>query len=211
VAVANAIAPYLAKVPNGILRAELTDKLATRLQMTDRFVREGLMRAAGVLKGEIRPQRDIYVSDANLAVKQLLRACLTNEGLAEELVPQVLESGACEGMLGEQAFRKLAELQKGGEKLDVGKFGEMLPPEERRLVYDSLFWSGEAPDREGALGYLRALRLRKAQREREKLLRDIQSAVAAKDTPRLLELQKAKLNLDKELQKLGRPEKKPHA
>ncbi len=207
VAVADAIAPYVAKVPNIILRAELANKLATRLRMTDELVREGLMRAAGVLKGEIRPQRDVYISDANLAVKQLLRACLTNEGLADELVPQVLESGACEGMLGEQVFRKLAELRKGGEKLDVASMGERLPPEERRLVYESLFWSGETPDREGALGYVRALRLRKAQRERGKLLIDIQSAARAQDSNRLVQLQKAKLTLDKELRELGRPEK----
>jgi len=204
VAVADSIAPHLAKVPNTILRAELANKLATRLRMTDKLIREGLMRAAGVLKGEIRPERDVYVSDANLAVKELLRACLTSEDLAVEIVPQVLQSGICEGMLGEQAFRKLAELHKTGEKIDLASFGELLPPEERRLVFDSLFWSGEASTREGALGYVRALRLKKAQREREKLLSDIQSAALAQDSNRLAELQKAKLRLDKELRELGR-------
>jgi hypothetical protein len=167
------------------------------------------MRAAGVLKGEIRPQRDVYVSDANHAVKQLLRACLTNERLADELVPQVLESGACEGLLGEQVFRKLAELRKGGETLDITSFEQLLPPEERRLVYDSLFWSGETPDREGTLGYIRALRIRKVQRESEKLLMDIKSAAQTHDNPKLVELQKAKLRVDRELRELGRPEKIP--
>jgi DNA primase len=207
VAVANAIAPYVAKVPNSMLRGDLANRLATRLRIDDRLVREELMRAAGVLKGEIRPQKDLYVSQANHAVKQLLKACLADEVVAEELVSQVLESGVCEGMLGEQAFRKLAELRKGGEKLDVASFGELLPPDERRLVYDSLFWSGETPDREGALGYIRALRIRKALRERGKLLMDIQSVARSKDSNRLAELQKAKLSLDKELRELGRPEK----
>jgi len=74
-------------------------------------------------------------------------------------------------------------------------------------MYDSLFWSGETPDREGALGYIRALRLRAAQREREKLLMDIKSAAATSDTHRLAELQAAKQVLDKQLRELLRPEK----
>ncbi len=39
VAVANAIAPYLARVPNSMLRGELANRLATRLRITDRLVR----------------------------------------------------------------------------------------------------------------------------------------------------------------------------
>jgi DNA primase len=209
VAVADAITPYVARVPNSMLRGELANKLADRLRITDKLVREGLMRAAGVLKGEIRPPRDVYVSDANHAVKQLLKACLTNEGLADELVPQIVESGACEGLLGEQVFRKLAELRKGGEALDLSSFEQSLQPEERRLIYDSLFWSGETPDKEGAVGYIRALRVRKVQRESEKLLMDIKSAASAHENTKLVELQKAKLSLDRELRELGRPEKIP--
>ena len=46
VAVANAIAPYVAKVPNSMLRGDLANRLATRLRIDDRLVREELMRAA---------------------------------------------------------------------------------------------------------------------------------------------------------------------
>jgi hypothetical protein len=145
---------------------------------------------------------------AKNAVKQLLRVCLTDEHLADELLPQILGSRACEGLLGEQVIRKLAELREAGARLDLTSFAEMLPAEERRLVYDSLFWSGETPDREGALGYIRALRLRKVQRESEKLLMDIQSAVGTHEFDKLTDLQKAKQNLDKELRELLRPEKK---
>ena len=205
-AVANAIAPYVAKVPNAMLRGELANKLATRLQVTDPLLREGLMRAAGVLKGEIRPPQGIYTSDANHAVKQLLRACLTDEQLAQEFVPQVIERGACEGLLGEEVFRKLAELLENGEKPEVARFEDSLSNAERKLVYDSLFWAGEAPDRQGALGYLRALRVRKVQRESEKLLTDIQSAARARDDARLADLRRAKIEVDKELRELSRRE-----
>jgi DNA primase len=207
VAVANAIAPYVAKIPNSMLRGELANRLATRLRIDDRLVREELMRAAGVFKGEIRPQRDVYISEANHAVKQLLKACLTNERLADELVPRILESGVCEGLLGEPVFKQLAELRKRGEELKLTSLEESLRAEDRRLVYESLFWAGETADRDVALRHLRSLRIRKAQREGEKLVSDIQSAALASDNIRLAQLQKAKQSLDKELRELLRPEK----
>jgi hypothetical protein len=171
------------------------------------LVREELMRAAGVLKGEIRPQRDVYISEANHAVKQLLKACLTNEGLAVELVPRILESGVCEGLLGEPVFKVLAELRKRGEELKLTSLEESLGAEDRRLVYESLFWAGETADRDVALRHLRALRIRKAQREGERLVSDIKSTARAHDNIRLAQLQKAKQILDKELRELLRPEK----
>jgi DNA primase len=207
VAVANAITPYVAKIPNGMLRGELANRLATRLRIDDRLVREELMRAAGVLKGEIRPPRDVYISEANHAVKQLLKACLADEGLAEELVPWILESGACEGLLGEQVFKQLAELHKRGEKLELTRLEDSLRAEERRLLYESLFWAGETADRDLALRHLRSLKIRKAQREGEKLVSDIKSAAAARDNDRLALLQQAKQTLDKQLRELLRPEK----
>jgi DNA primase len=207
VAVVNAIAPYVAKIPNSMLRGELANRLATRLGIDDRLVREELMRAAGVLKGEIRPQRDVYTSEANHAVKQLLKACLANEGLADELVPRILESGACEGLLGEQVFKQLAELHQRGEKLELTKVEESLRAEERRLLYESLFWAGETADRDLALRHLRSLIIRKAQREGEKLVADIKSAAAHRDNDRLALLQRAKQTLDKQLRELLCPEK----
>jgi DNA primase len=207
VAVVNAIAPYVAKIPNSMLRGELANRLATRLRIDDRLVREELMRAAGVLKGEIHPQRDVYTSEANHAVKQLLKACLANKGLADELVPRILESGACEGLLGEQVFKQLAELHQRGEKLDLTRVEESLRAEERRLLYESLFWAGETADRDLALRHLRSLIIRKAQREGEKLVADIKSAAASRDNDRLALLQQAKQTLDKQLRELLRPEK----
>jgi hypothetical protein len=92
--------------------------------------------------------------------------------------------------------------------LEAASLEGLLSPEQLRIVYDSLFWPGEKLDRDRALGYIRALRSRKVRQEKEKLLMDIQSAARAQDNARLVDLQKAKQKLDKELHELGRPEKK---
>jgi hypothetical protein len=76
---------------------------------------------------------------------------------------------------------------------------------EKRLAYNALFWPGAPPNLEQARGYLRALKLQRLQRERDKLLREIETAVQSQDSAWLTDLQSAKSNLNKELRKLARP------
>ena len=139
VAAANAVMPYLGRVPNPMLRAELANRLAMRLRINDRLVHDELMRAAGGLKGEIRPQRDVYISEANQSVKQLLRACLGSEELADALLPKLVESGAAQGLLGERIFIRLWEARQRGEKLDVTSTEVDLSEAERKLALEALF------------------------------------------------------------------------
>jgi len=81
----------------------------------------------------------------------------------------------------------------------------VLSPQEKRLAYDALFWPGVPPNLEQGRGYLRALKLQRLQRDRDKMLGDIEAAVQSQDSARLSDLQRAKSYLDKELRKLVRP------
>jgi DNA primase len=204
VAAANAILPYLIKVPNPMLRAELAGRLAERLRVDERLLRDELRRAAGEKRGEVRVAEE-GAGDANHAIKQLLRACLESEDVAEALLPEVVESGAVGGLVGESIFTHLWEARKRNAKLNLAESEGVLSPQEKRLAYDALFWPGAPPNLEQARGYLRALKLQRLQRERDKLLREIETAVQSQDSARLTDLQRAKSNLDKELRKLARP------
>jgi DNA primase len=205
VAVANAIAPYVARVPNSMLRGDLANRLATRLEMTDRLVREELMRAAGVLKGELRESRDVYISEANHAVKQLVRLCLESEEIAGVVLPKLRESGAAEGLLGEGIFARLWEARQRGEKLNVASTELNLSEAERRLAFEALFWPGDPPNLSVAIGALDSLRRARIEREVRAVQLEIERAASGGDTVRLAELQRAKSQLDKELRKLGQP------
>ncbi len=57
--------------------------------------------------------------DANHGVKQLLRACLQSEEVADAMLPDIVESGAVEGLLGENIFRQLWEARQRDEKLNL--------------------------------------------------------------------------------------------
>ena len=202
VAAVNAVLPYLNKVPNALLRAELASRLAERLRVDERLLRDELRRAASEKRTEVRATEEV-TADANHALKQLLRACLESDELADALLPEVMESGLVEGLLGENVFKQLWQARLRGERLNVAN-AEALTAQEKRLAADALFWQGSPPGLEQAQGCLRALKFRRLQRERAGLQRN-RSCRAVVGPARLAELQRAKYNLDKELRKLGRP------
>ena len=204
VAAANALLPYLIKVPNPMLRAELAGRLAERLRVDERLLRDELRRAAGEKRGEVRLAQGM-VAEANHGVKQLLRACLESEEMTDALLPEIVESGALGGLLGENVFKQLWEARQRNEKLSLAESEGVLSPEEKRLAYDALFWPGVPPSLEQAQGHLRKLKIERLERERVKLKRDIETAAQAQDSARLTALQRAKSNLDKELRQMARP------
>ncbi len=204
VAAANAVLPFLARVPNAMLRAELANRLAERLRLDERLLREELKRAAGEGRREMATSTAHSGAQPIPAEKQLLRAFLGSVEVADEFLPALVASGDCEGLATEGIFKQLLGARSRGEKVDVSRLEEALGPEEKRLVYENLLWPGEVPDREQALGCVRALRRRKLEREREKLQSAIQAAERQRDGGKLVELQKAKSKLDKDLRELGR-------
>lgn len=205
VAAANSVMPFLVKVPNPMLRAELATRLAERLHLDERLMREELRRAAGERRGEVHVRAEAATLETNPAVKQLIRAFLENDELANEFLAELVESGDCQGLAGEQLFKRLYEHRLGGEKMELEAWVETLSPEDQKLVYECLFWPGETLDRERCLGSRRALRLKRMQRDRAKLQGEIERAIQESNPGRLGDLQKAKFALDKELHKLGKP------
>jgi len=203
VAAANAVLPYLIKVPNPMLRAELASRLAERLRVDERLLRDELRRAAGEKRTEVRAPEES--TEANHAVKQLLRACLESEEVAEAVLPEVMANGIASGLMGENIFVQMWEARKRHERLNLAEAEGVLSARELKLAYDALFWPGASPNLEEAQGYLRALKLQRVRRDRDKLLRDIEAAVQSHDSPRLTELQRAKSHLDMELRRLVRP------
>ena len=125
-AAVNAILPYLIKVPNPILRAELASRLAERLRVDERLLRDELRRAAGEKRGEVHAMQ--AAPDANHGVKQLLRACLESDEMADALLPEIIESGAVEGLLGENVFKQLWEARQRNEELNLAEAEGVLSP-----------------------------------------------------------------------------------
>ena len=144
IAAANALMPYLAKVPNSMLRSELANRVAERFRLDARLLREELHRAAGEGRREIRLHADAGALRATPAEKQLLGLCLQSQEAAEVVLPVLVESGAAQGLVGEGIFTRLWKAHQTGEHFDVTSGEVMLSEAERKLVYEALFSPGEA-------------------------------------------------------------------
>jgi DNA primase len=210
VGAANAVLPYLAKVPNPMLRAELATRLAQRLRLDERLLADELRRVAGTARSEMRIQPESAVPKATTAEKELLRAFIEDQALADELLPQMVDQGMLEGLVTEPIFKRFLELRRQGESAEPATLEEALGAETRRALYESLFWAVEPPDRGRIEGHFRALRARRARRQLDKLPEAIQQAVQANDLPRLRELDQLKLNLQNELRGLDAGRKISH-
>ena len=204
VAAANAVMPYLARVPSPMLRAELASRLAERLRVEERLLREELKRAASEGRQEISVSSARQGAQASPAEKLLLRTFLENEELADEFLEKLLDNGDCEGLATEGIFRQLRERRRRGEKIQFSGLEDSVSPEEQRLVYETLVGAGEAASREEALACCLALRRKKVERQLEMLKMDIHTAEHAQEPARLAELLEAKIKLDKELAHLKR-------
>lgn len=203
IAAANAVLPYLTKVPSPLLRSELAGRLAERLRLDERLLRDELRRAASEKRTEVRPPEEA-LPEANHAVKQLLRACLENDAIAEAVLREVVASGVLEGQPGENVFKQLMLARQRNETCTLSDFEGSLNPQDKRLAYDAVFREGSPLTAEEANGYLRALKLQHLRRHRERLLREIELAVQSNDSAKLLELQRSKSLLDKDLRMIGR-------
>ena len=205
VAAANAVMPYLGRVPNPMLRAELASRLAERLRLDERLLREELRRAAGEGRSQVQVKQDV-ASTASPAEKQLLRVFLEHEDLADEFLPALVEGRDCEGLTTAPIFGRMLEMRRRGESLQPASLGEMLIAEERRLLYESVFWACDL-SREQTLFSCQELRERRFGRESARLKAAINLAEHEKDSAKLAELLQAKSKLDKQLRTAGGHEK----
>jgi DNA primase len=210
VGAANAVLPHLARVPNPMLRAELANRLAERLRLDERLLREELRRVAGTPRSEIQLQPESAAPKATTAEKELLRAFMEDHGLADELLPQIVEQGMLEGLVTEPIFERFRELRRQGEKAEPAALEEGLNAEACRALYESLFWAVAPPDRGRIDRHLRSLQARRARRQLDRLRGAIQEAIQANDLARLRELDQLKLNLQNELRGLDEGRKISH-
>lgn len=196
--------PYLVRVPNPMLRAELANRLAERLRVDERLLRDELKRAASTGKREVQVRPEAAISKPTPAEKQLLRAFMENEELADEFLSGLAENGDLQGLATEEIFKQLLEARRRGEKIEPSSFNNLLGNEAQRLVYESLFDVAETPGRDDVVACCRALHRRIGERERDRLQAAIQAAEREKDQAKLAELLQAKAKLVKELSQLGK-------
>ncbi len=195
-AVANAVLPYLARIPNAMMRKETADRLAVRALVDDRLLREELKRAAVERRPVVNKAREYAATHTE---RKLLRLFLENEEVMDELLPGLVSEGVLEGLVTRDVFAKMLEIRKAGKKVEIHSLGEMLSSENQQLVHECLLSSEDAATPEDASRYCGALRRRKIERELNALNPEIAAAGREQDWSRLATLNESKVLLMKEL------------
>jgi len=198
-AVANAVLPYLARMPNPIMRREMTDRLAARAHVDDRALREELKRAAIARRPDVSRPREYK---ATAAERKLLRAFLESQEVMDELLPALVSDGVLNGLAAEDVFLKLLEVRTAGEAVDVHALGESLSSENQTLLHESLLASDEVPGRDDAVRFCDALRRTKIERELSALNPAIDAAAREQDWARVAVLNENKQSIMKGLARM---------
>jgi DNA primase len=204
VAAVNSLMPHLVRLPSALLRREWIDRLADRLRLDDRLLREEVRRAAD-RRREVKAPEPAAVLAASPAEKELLRACLESEALADELLPSLAADGAMAGLPTSNIFGAILAARSRGERPDLAQLEESLTPAEQRLAYDCQFADAEPLSREAAVRCCQALRRKKLERERDEIQAAIRGAEASGDDGRLVELLRTKSKLASQIAERGSP------
>jgi len=202
VAVVNSVLPYIARVPNPVLRVELAARLAQRLQIEDKLLRDELRRFARDERGEKEAKIEAPSVQPTLAEKRLLQCLVENPGWAGEFVAKLVDGGLIEGIAMQHLFTCFSHLITEAGQLDLDQVEEF-SAEERRWIFEAQFSKVAAPEKNEAEEDFLALERRKLERYREKLRLALRQAEQDANLHQITSLLREKSLLDQRLNKLG--------
>jgi DNA primase len=190
----NSLMPHLVKLPSALLRREWIDRLADRLHLDDKLLRDEVRRAADTRR-EVKAPEASAALVASPAEKELLRGCLESVELADEFLPGLAADGAIESLPTSNIFKAILAARGRGEKPELPRLEELLTPAEQRLAYECQFADAEPLSQEAGVRCCQALRRKKLERERDAIQAAIRAAEAAGDAGKVSDLLRAKLKL----------------
>ncbi len=201
---ANAVLPYVVKARNPLLRDEMASRLAERLRLDERLLRDELKRAVRSGDAKMQPPSETSIFLTSPAEQTLLRAFVESPELTAEFLELVVEEGDCKGLPTEALFsRFLAEYKRSGS-IDLAQISESLGPEESGFLFRICSSREGAPDRERVLSSVLGLKRWRMERERASLQTAIKRAEREGNRDALSQLIEAKNQVLNELAKLPR-------
>jgi DNA primase len=203
----NAILPYLRLVKDRIERAETFERIADRLRIDSRLIREEFKRAADTRAERVSPKAARAAVAIKPAERRLLEILLGQSEVRQRLLPDVMEEDYS-ALRTAELFRLILEFERRGVEPSYSALSEALADDE--LTQDLLpgLMMNEAPDesvdsaafasvlREAA-GSLHSLRCTQLAERQGALQVEINRAQRAGNNERLNELLMEKFALAK--------------
>jgi DNA primase len=202
----NFILPFIAKVPNKLIRAELVADIAQKMEISSNVVMESFRKAGMERKESLDAPKEMGRVPHSEAM--LIRLLLDNEQACQELQSRLPGS-----LLEDQTLMQELELGpivsvlmrtvQSGAVPDIEMLSEQLDEGQQRILAQVVFDKEARPvSLEEISTYMVTLERRRLHRQRLSLQRKIQEAEKARDSQRAVEMLMEQRELDKELARL---------
>ncbi len=201
VAAINFVLPYLSRVPNKLIRAELVADISQKLDVSPGIIQDSFRRAGLERRESVKAPQDLDRIPSGEAM--LIRLLLDSEQACRELGP-LLEG---KGLLGELELGTIVATLVGmisaGSETDMASLTDRLDESQQRILAKIVFDKDARPVTiEEISAYIGTLERGRLQRRRIGLQRQIQEAQKLLDQGRVVDLLREQQELDKELRRL---------
>lgn len=198
VAALNYLLPYLGRVDDELMRAELADRLAAQLDVESQMIRQQLRRAVRERRSQINLP-SLPEEDLTLAEICVLRAWLEWDDQRPHLTALLREEELLHGLPSQPLFQALCA-QVGDGPCDVAALAAQLEPADRHLMARLVLQQRDPLEEKAVVDAVEGLRDRRLEEKRKELPKLIQAATAAGDRERLQELLRLRLEWDRQHQ-----------
>jgi DNA primase len=177
-AAVNFLLPFVARLPNRLLRSEWATRIASELQVDEPVWRELLRKAALERRAAVSPKAELLAPPVKRAERQLIRMLFEADPFRHELAQQIANEGLHHGMETRAIFEVLIAAtlnDPAGARPDPADLGKRLEDKDRRVMFEVLFESFPDPTWPEAESCLQFLRQRPVSAE----LADLQQRIEA--------------------------------
>ena len=197
----NFILPFVAKVPNKLIRAELIADLAQKMDVSTGIIGESFRKAGLERRDSLKAPAEMGRLPSWEAM--LIRLLLDSEEARQELGPLLEEKGLLSELEAGTIISTLLGMIAGGSIPDMASLEDRLDEGQQRVLAQVVFDKEARPVSIGEINtYISVLERKRLQRQRASLQRRIQEAQKLQDGQMTVELLRQQRELDKELSRL---------
>jgi len=197
----NFVLPFVAKVPNKLIRAELVADIAQKMEVSAGIIGEAFRKAGLERRESVKPSSEMDRIPPWEAM--LVRLLLDSEKAREELGPLLQQKDLLNELEGGTIIATLLGMISAGSAPDMAALADRLDENQQRVLAEVVFDREARPVSIGEINtYINALERKRLERARQSLQRRIQDAEKMQDGRLAVELLQQQKELDKQLGKL---------
>ncbi|MGH9662609.1 MAG: toprim domain-containing protein, partial [Bryobacteraceae bacterium] len=194
----NFVLPFVARVPNKLMRAEFAADIAQKMDVSTGLVWEAFRKAAL----DRREVVAVPLAASRLPNAEAMLICLLldSEGACQEIGNLLKEKELLEELESRTILSTLLGMVAAGSTPDVASLADRLEESQQRLLAGVVFDNEAKPVSIGEINtYIAALERKRLQGRRLRLQQKIQEAQQSQDSSLALDLLRQQSELDKEL------------